>query len=87
MVDKYIMMSAPPSSIWMQTVIESPDQFSKSWYVFFFLMHYLPEKWFAKNDFELFGMLNDFKFDENFTQDDLEAYKYMFGRTGLGKLL
>lgn len=82
MVKKYIMMGAPPASIFVQTLIESPDQLSKSWYVFFFLMRSWPEKFIAHNDYEMLAQINDNEFGLYFTEDDLEAYKYMMGRKG-----
>lgn len=82
MVQRYIMMGAPPASVWLQSMIESPDQFSKSWYIFFFLMRGLPEESLKRNDYEALERINDGQFTSYFTEDDLEAYKYMFGRRG-----
>lgn len=77
------MMGAPPASVYMQMLIESPDQLSKSWYVFFYLMSGLPEKLMAHNDYEFLEKINDNELGMYFTEEDLEAYKYMMSRKGI----
>uniref|UniRef100_A0A0B7BFI2 AB hydrolase-1 domain-containing protein n=1 Tax=Arion vulgaris TaxID=1028688 RepID=A0A0B7BFI2_9EUPU len=43
LVDKLIVMNAPPFSIFKQFLSTSKDQAKKSWYVFFFQLPFLPE--------------------------------------------
>lgn len=76
-------MGAPSTTAWSKSLLISPDQFAKSWYIFFFQMPILPEIAVASNDFRLFNEMYDSKFTKYFTEDDLEAYKYTFSQKGL----
>lgn len=82
MVQKYILMGAPSKSVWAESLMASPDQFWKSWYIFFFQMPCLPEFEASRDDFRVFRQMNDEKFSEYFSREDLEAYKYTFGKRG-----
>lgn len=72
-----------PSRQAMQRLLEtSSDQFFKSWYVCLFKMPYLPEKYISSGDYAMFNMFTNGEFNENFTEEDLEAYKYTFSKPG-----
>lgn len=42
----------------------------------------LPEFEASRDDFRVFRQMNDEKFSDNFSREDLEAYKYTFGQKG-----
>lgn len=82
MVEKYVMMGAPSLDVWGKSMMQSLEQFRKSWYVFYFLMPALPEFTTSLNDYAMLKVIGGFKFSENFTEEDLEAYKYTFSKNG-----
>lgn len=43
-------------------------------------MPILPELSLAADDFAAFNAMRNGEFNENFTEEDLEAYKYIFSR-------
>lgn len=82
MVYKYIMMGAPSQVVYNEIALTTLDQFKRSWYVFCFKMPYLPEKLLSAGDYNAFFEMWNRKFTQNFTEDDLETYKYVFSRSG-----
>lgn len=58
------------------------QQFSKALYIFFFQMPILPELLIASDDYAVFDAIYNGKFNENFTEEDLDAYKFTFSRPG-----
>lgn len=82
MVYKYIMMGGPSRRIFKKTFNSTMDQFKKSWYMLFFQMPLLPELMLMADDFNVFTTMWKDKFSDNFTEEDLEAYKYTFSRPG-----
>lgn len=77
MVQKYVIMGAPPRGIFSQLFRDAADQFKRSWYIIFFQMPIVPELAVSAEDYSYFFALWKNKFNENFTEDDLEAYKHM----------
>lgn len=53
----------------------------------FFQMPALPELTFSANDLAIFFRLWHNEFNDNFTEEDLEAYKYVFSQEGLRFIL
>lgn len=82
MVQKYVMLSNPPLEIHNELTLSTMDQFKKSWMTFVFKMPYLPERLLTAGDYDAFFDMWNRKFSENFTEDDLETYKYVFSRPG-----
>lgn len=58
------------------------DQFKRSWYVLMFQMPILPELMMKADDFASFHKVWENDFNEHFTEEDLEAYKYVFSQPG-----
>jgi len=81
MVDKYVMMGAPSSKEWSK-VMSGWEQFKKSWYIFYFQMPRLPEFTISLNDFATLKAIGSGKVSKTFTENDHEAYKYIFSRPG-----
>lgn len=75
LVDRYVMMGAPSSSVWRQSLMSSLDQFRKSWYVFWFQMPLVPEWVSSFNDLAMFKAIGT-------ADEDLEAFKYTFAEPG-----
>jgi pimeloyl-ACP methyl ester carboxylesterase len=85
--EKFIVMNSPHGKVMAKAVRNGLKQLFKSWYVFMFQCPYLPEWLLSINDYEFIrdiyksktnGLVNE----GNFTEDDVEAYKYTFGQEG-----
>lgn len=77
---KYVCMDAPPIAVYNKLLYTSWAQFKKAWYVFYFQAPYLPELTFGLNDLNNLKVIGDDKFSDTFTEEDLEAYKFTFGK-------
>ncbi|XP_069680624.1 epoxide hydrolase 1-like [Periplaneta americana] len=85
MLEKYIIMDAPYTTAWMNTAFTNKKQFKCSWYVFFYILPYLPELMFSAFDFRAFAIVFRRKKSKDVSpvsDDDIEAYKYTFGKPG-----
>lgn len=85
MIEKYVIMNAPESKVFMQLLkSKTSEQSSKSWYVYFFQLPYLPELYVSFDDFRMFGILLRGPNGSNpyVTAEDIEAYKYTFSQPG-----
>lgn len=82
MVYKYCCMGGPSRRVFKKTFNTKIDQFKKSWYVLLFQMPILPELTMMADDFAPFTAMWKDQLSEVFTEEDLEAYKYTFGRPG-----
>ncbi|XP_065213576.1 epoxide hydrolase 4-like [Planococcus citri] len=73
MVEKYVIINMYPvfatSFKWTQLI--------KSWYMFLFQLPYFPELLLEFKDLEIFD-----KVFKGFSHDDIEAYKFTFGKSG-----
>lgn len=83
MVQKYIMLSGPSRREYYKLALNTMDQFKRSWYFFVFKMPFLAEMLLTAGDYAVFYEMWNRKFTENFTEDDLEVYKYVFSKHGL----
>lgn len=79
-LEKYVCIGAPPSAVWTKLVFSTMEQFKKSWYVFFFQAPFLPE--FNMRLFDLKALKIIGGKNKEFTDEDLEAYKYTFSKPG-----
>lgn len=82
MVDKYVMMGGPSLRVFNELVLTTLDQFKRSSYIFVFQMPILPEKLLSAVDYGIFYDIRNRKFNDNFTKEDLEAYKYVYSKPG-----
>lgn len=80
MVSKYVMMGAPSAKVWRKNM--TWEQFRMSWYIFYFQMPILPEFTVSLKDYDMLRVIGNNKFSKNFTEEDLEAYKYTFSKPG-----
>uniref|UniRef100_A0A1I7Z4W0 AB hydrolase-1 domain-containing protein n=1 Tax=Steinernema glaseri TaxID=37863 RepID=A0A1I7Z4W0_9BILA len=81
---KLVVMNVPHPKAFAQ-VLKTPKQMLKSWYVFFFQCPHLPEIRMAARDMRFLGAMFRGKYGglvnkENFTDEDMEAWKYTFGK-------
>lgn len=81
-IDKYIMMDGPPSPVWNKAIISDWGQFRSSWYVFFFQAPFIPEFGFRMFDLKQLKSICNNKYSNAFNEEDLEAFKYTFGKPG-----
>ncbi|XP_055296508.1 epoxide hydrolase 1-like [Sitodiplosis mosellana] len=82
MVQKYVMMGVPSRRQYYKLALSTMDQFKRSWYFFVFKFPYLAEELLTAGDYAIFYEMWNRKFTDNFTEDDLEAYKYVFSKSG-----
>ncbi|CAB3368165.1 Hypothetical predicted protein [Cloeon dipterum] len=82
LVSKYVIMNLPHPEIIRKN--PSIKQFFMSWYMFFFQLPLLPELYISSYDFYGFAaMLRAGKgINSKVTAEDIEAYKYTFGKPG-----
>ncbi|XP_074611297.1 epoxide hydrolase 4-like isoform X2 [Acropora palmata] len=81
LVDKLIACNIPHPRCFKKCLQSSRKQYYASWYIFFFQLPFLPEHLVEMDDFKMLGLA--FKHVNNFTDEDLEAYKYALGHSGL----
>lgn len=82
MVHKYVMLSNPPIEAHYKLTLNTMDQLKKSLHYFVYKMPILPEKLLCADDFSAFFDMWNRKFSENFTENDLETYKYVNLKNG-----
>ena len=52
-VENLIIMDAPHPAVFQRNAFRNYEQMQKSWYMFFFLLQNVPEKYLSRNNFEL----------------------------------
>ncbi|XP_048579287.1 epoxide hydrolase 4 [Nematostella vectensis] len=82
LVDKLIILNAPHFSVFKKYLYSHFSQMKKSWYMCFFQVPYIPEMFLASNDMEAFKIFRNKKKPGMFTDEDIEAWKYTFGKPG-----
>ncbi|VDP11558.1 unnamed protein product [Heligmosomoides polygyrus] len=87
MVDKLVILNVPHPSVLPKLMATSSEQRLKSWYIFMFQTPVIPEMTASSRDFHMFDvMFRDskagIKNKENFTDEDLEAWKHVFSQEG-----
>lgn len=75
-LEKYVMMGAPAREVWDDSIFSSFKQFLMSWYVFMYQLSAFPEFVLTLFDLAIFKVL------EIESEEDLEAYKFTFGKSG-----
>ncbi|KAI1709497.1 alpha/beta hydrolase fold domain-containing protein [Ditylenchus destructor] len=83
--DRMIILNVPHHEAFQKRIQTTSSQFLKSWYMFMFQCPLLPEISFSANDFaylenvfrkQPMGLVHQ----ENFTDEDLEAWKHVFSK-------
>ncbi|XP_046395000.1 epoxide hydrolase 4-like [Ischnura elegans] len=82
MTEKYIIMNGPMSLAYRDAVLNDKKQLFLSWYIYFYQLPYLPELWAKSNDMRMFKILRAGNKSSKVTNEDIEAYKYTFGKPG-----
>lgn len=82
MVQKYVLMGAPPRKVFKKLLRSSWDQFKRSWYIFFFQCPILPELVLTCEDLVAFDKMLGRRHNDELTDEFLEAYKYVFSKPG-----
>ncbi|HYV26257.1 MAG TPA: alpha/beta hydrolase [Candidatus Eisenbacteria bacterium] len=81
-VSKLAALQVPPPAAWRDNMTFA--QLRRSWYMFFFQLPFLPERWAAANDFARVGKMyreTSFRADA-FSDEDIEIYKAALRRPG-----
>uniref|UniRef100_A0AC34FZS3 AB hydrolase-1 domain-containing protein n=1 Tax=Panagrolaimus sp. ES5 TaxID=591445 RepID=A0AC34FZS3_9BILA len=84
--DRLVVMNVPHPKVFTE-LFKKSEQRKKSWYFFMFLCPGLPEFFMRANDFENLEAIfrskeTGFCNSEAFTDEDLEAWKYTYGKPG-----
>lgn len=85
MLESYIIMNSPYTPTFFQVVLSNKKQFFMSWYLFFYMLPYLPEIAIAAFDFIAFAKVLRRRKPKEIspvTDEDIEAYKYTFSQPG-----
>lgn len=76
-VDRLVIVNAPPVQGWVRTVLTSPRQLGRSWYVFLFNLPWLPE-WLVTRPDSMRRLLRPGKFSD----EEIGVYRHVIGRRG-----
>ncbi|CAI5440201.1 unnamed protein product [Caenorhabditis angaria] len=87
LLKKLIILNVPHPSAFREVLAKSPEQRAKSWYIYFFQSPSIPELYMRLNKMEMLEkMLRSSKHGvqnrANFTDQDMEAWKYTFSQAG-----
>ena len=77
MVDRLVIVNAPPVPGWVRTVLSAPRQLGRSWYVFLFNLPWLPE-WLVTRPRAMRRLLRPGKFSE----EEIGIYRGALARPG-----
>ncbi|MFH4973708.1 hypothetical protein AB6A40_000417 [Gnathostoma spinigerum] len=86
-IDRLVILNVGHPKAFAECLRKMPSQLLKSWYMFMFQMPLLPEFRMRINDFSMLSEMlrsdySGIKKKENFTDEDLEAWKYTFSQKG-----
>ncbi|BET02883.1 epoxide hydrolase [Nesidiocoris tenuis] len=83
MVEKMVVINAPQPTAFRKLMWSTFSQFLKSWYIFFFQLPFLPEVQMLVDDMSFFkGCFRSKKKGSVMNEDELEAYKFTYGKPG-----
>ncbi|XP_071452586.1 epoxide hydrolase 4-like [Hetaerina americana] len=82
MIERYIIMNGPLAIAYKDAVMKNKKQLFLSWYMFFYQLPFLPEIWARFQDMKIFEVLTMGSESNAITAEDIEAYKYTFGKPG-----
>lgn len=77
------MLGAPSREVIYKLVFKNFNQLIRVGYFFVFQMPFLPEKLLSAVDYGNFYEMWNRKFTDNFSEEDLEAYKYVYSKPGI----
>ncbi len=82
-IHRMAVLNMPHPSVMIKTLLKSPQQLRRSWYVFFFQIPHLSEAILRNNDFEfLVRSLKAGSKPDSFNADDLNQYLQAWWRKG-----
>lgn len=81
-VKRMVLANAPHPRAFSMALRSSWTQFCKSWYTFMFQLPKLPEMYLASEDLALFNYMFSSGTKQLLSEDDMEAYKYVFSKPG-----
>ena len=76
-IDRLVIVNAPPVQGWARTVLTSPRQLGRSWYVFLFNLPWLPE-WLVTRPRAMWRLLRPGRFSD----EEIGAYRDAISRPG-----
>jgi pimeloyl-ACP methyl ester carboxylesterase len=82
LVRQLVVLNAPHPEVYQRTLLRSPEQLLKAWYVLAFQVPWLPERLLAADDYRAVGeMLADTVQPDAFTDADVRRYKDAMARS------
>jgi pimeloyl-ACP methyl ester carboxylesterase len=83
LVSRLVVLNAPHPEAYRRTLLRSPEQLLKSWYVFLFQVPWLPERLLEADDYRVVGeLLTDTVRPDAFSESDVRRYKDAMARSG-----
>ncbi|XP_076978026.1 epoxide hydrolase 3 [Tamandua tetradactyla] len=84
LVDRLIVISAPPMSVYQDYALHHPSQFFRSGYMFLFQLPWLPEKLLSMSDFQILKSVFTHRKTgiPRLSPHELEAFLYGFSQPG-----
>ncbi|XP_025105523.1 epoxide hydrolase 4-like [Pomacea canaliculata] len=87
LVNHLIILNCPNFKVFQKHLRSSLKQAKMSWYIYFFQLPFLPELMFRLQDYAILDQLFRGKHSgvrsDRMSDEDIEAYKYTFSRSGL----
>ncbi|MBS7287926.1 MAG: alpha/beta hydrolase [Candidatus Freyarchaeota archaeon] len=83
-LERLVVMSAPHPSVWQEKAKASVRQLQRSWYIFFFQLAEVPERFLSRNNYMfLKGTLRSTAANANaFSEEDLDEYVKAWSQPG-----
>jgi pimeloyl-ACP methyl ester carboxylesterase len=82
-LERLVALAAPHPAVWLQTMIDNPEQRKKSWYVKAFRVPWLPEFLLRRRNFQaLADALTECSRPESFIPSDLAKYREAWSMPG-----
>lgn len=83
-VERLVVMSAPHPTVWQEKAKASVKQLQRSWYIFFFQLADVPERFLSRNNYKfLRETLRSTTVNANtFSEEDLEEYVKAWSQPG-----
>ncbi|MEM1659160.1 MAG: alpha/beta hydrolase [Candidatus Jordarchaeales archaeon] len=83
-VEKLVVMNAPHPSVWQKKAKTSVRQLQKSWYIFFFQLAEVPERFLSKNNYLFLRetLRRTAVNAKTFTDEDIEEYVKAWSQPG-----
>lgn len=86
-VERLVVLNCPPPQVLARTLLRSPAQLRRSWYLLFFQLPWLPERRMAANGAEVVAraLVGGSHRRDAWPREEIDAYRVAFARPGRSK--